>query len=86
MEAYIESVVKPLLSKPESFRVVKTTDEMGVLLTVDVALEDISHLIGKSGQHISSIRKILSLYGLRHNAKISLKVNEPIGGKKHHAS
>ncbi len=82
MDAYLESVVKPLLSKPEAFRVVKTTDDMGVLLTVDVALDDISHLIGREGANITSIRRILGLYGMRNNAKISLKVNEPIGGKR----
>lgn len=84
MEAYLESIVRPLLSKPESLKVVKTTDNMGVLLTLDVALEDISHLIGKEGQNIISLRRILGLYGMRNSAKISLKVNEPAGGKHRH--
>jgi predicted RNA-binding protein YlqC (UPF0109 family) len=83
MDAYLESIVRPLLSKPESFKVSMTTDNMGVLLTVDVALEDMSHLIGKEGQNITSIRRIVGLYGMRNNAKISLKVNEPVGGKRH---
>lgn len=83
MEAYLDSIVRPLLSKPESFKVTKTTDDMGVLLTVDVAPEDMSQIIGKEGQHITSIRKILGMYGMRNNAKISLKVNEPVGGKRY---
>ena len=81
MEAYLESIVRPILSKPESFKVTKTTDDMGVLLTVDVDLTDMSHIIGKDGQNITSIRRLLGLYGMRNNAKISLKVNEPVGGK-----
>ncbi len=81
MDAYLESIVKPLLAKPEALKIVKTTDDMGVLLTVEVALEDVAHLIGKEGQNITSIRRIINLYGMRNSAKISIKVIEPIGGK-----
>lgn len=83
MEEYLESIVKPLLGSPDSFKVAKTIDDRGILLTVDVALEDMSHLIGKGGQNVTSIRKVLSLYGARNNAKISLKVNEPPGSRRY---
>lgn len=83
MEAYLESIVKPLLSKPEGLKIVKTTDNMGVLLSVNVALDDIAHLIGKSGQNITAVRRIVGMFGIRNNAKISIKVNEPVGGKRY---
>ena len=83
MEAYLESMVKPLLSKPESFKVTKTTDNMGVLLSLDVSLEDVAHVIGKGGQNISAVRRLVGMYGMRNDAKISVRVNEPVGGKKH---
>lgn len=81
MEVYLEAIVRPLLSKPEGLHIVKTTDAMGVLLTMDVAKEDMGHLIGKEGQNILSIRRLIGMYGMRNNAKISIKINEPIGGK-----
>ena len=81
MDAYLESIVRPLLAKPESLKISKTTDDMGVLLSVDVAAEDMSHFIGKSGQNVLAIRRLLGMYGMRNNARVSLKVNEPIGGK-----
>lgn len=80
MDSYLDSIVRPLLSKPESLKIVKTTDALGVLLTMDVDKEDMGHLIGKEGQNILSIRKIIGMYGMRNNAKISIKINEPTGG------
>ncbi len=81
MEEYLQAIVSPLLSKPESLTIVKTADDMGVLLTVTVGREDMGHLIGKLGQNILAIRKLVTMYGMRNNAKISIKINEPIGGK-----
>lgn len=81
MDAYLDAIVRPLLSKPESLCITKTADDMGILLTLDVAREDMGHLIGKEGQNILSIRKLIGMYGMRNNAKISIKINEPIGGK-----
>lgn len=80
MEEYLIAIVKPLLSVPESLVVVKTSDDLGVLLTVNIAREDMGHIIGKDGQNILSIRKIIGMYGMRNNAKISIKINEPVGG------
>lgn len=85
MESYLDSIVRPLLAKPESLNITKTTDDMGVLLCVDIALEDMSHMIGKGGQNIVAVRRLLGMYGMRNNARVSLKINEPIGGKRYAA-
>lgn len=81
MEEYLDAIVKPLLSNPEELTIVKSTDDLGVLLAVSVSKDDMGHLIGKQGQNILSIRKLIGMYGMRHNAKIAIKINEPIGGK-----
>lgn len=81
MEEYLVAIVSPLLSKPEGLKITKTTDAMGVLLMVTVDKDDMGHLIGKEGQNILSIRKLIGMYGMRNNAKISVKINEPLGGK-----
>jgi predicted RNA-binding protein YlqC (UPF0109 family) len=81
MEEYLVAIVKPLLSVPDDLSVVSSSDAMGVLLTVNVSKYDMPHLIGKEGQNIHSVRKLMGMYGMRHGAKISIKINEPIGGK-----
>ena len=87
MEAYLDSIVRPLLGKPEALRISKGNDDLGILLTLDVDPTDMPHIIGKEGQTIISLRKILGVYGMRNHAKITVHVNEPVGGKRyiHHA-
>ena len=77
MEEYLSQIVKPLLTEPESLKITKTTDEMGVLLRMDIAQPDMGFIIGKQGQSINKIRQIMYLYGVKNDAKIAVKINEP---------
>lgn len=81
MQEYLEAIVKPLLSHPEALVITKTNDAMGVLLSVVVSKEDMPHLIGKEGANVLSIRRLIGIYGMKNNARISIKINEPMGGK-----
>lgn len=83
MQEYLGAIVRPLLTKPESFAIKESADNLGVLLMIDVAPEDMGILIGKQGNHITAIRKLIAVYGMRNNARISVKVSEPVGGKYH---
>ena len=70
-------IVKALTTRPESVKVEESTDQMGVLLTLDVASEDMGKIIGKSGHTAKAIRSILRFVGSTENARVSLKINEP---------
>ena len=60
----------------------RTVDEMGVLLTLDVDAGDMGTVIGRSGATAKAIRTLLRVVGLRNNARVNLKINEPEGGKR----
>lgn len=77
MEEYLTAIAQPLLTEPEAMKITKTTDEMGVLLTLEVSSVDMGFIIGKQGQNIDKIRKVIALYGSKHEAKISVKVGDP---------
>jgi predicted RNA-binding protein YlqC (UPF0109 family) len=79
---FLEFVVKALVDKPEAVQVVRTVDEMGVLLTLTVHPEDMGKIIGKSGKTAESLRVLLRVVGMKHNARVNLKINEPVGGKR----
>lgn len=81
MEEYLEMVVRPLLKVPEEFQITKLADDLGVLLTLDISYQDMPVIIGKEGQNIDALRRIMSMYGVRTGSRISVKVNEPVGGK-----
>ncbi len=78
---FLEFVVKSLVDNPDQVKVDRTVDEMGVLITLDVGREDMGKIIGRSGNTAKSIRTLLRVVGMKNNARVNLKINEPEGGK-----
>ena len=78
---FLESLVKTLVDYPDSVSVNRTVDEMGVLLTLDVHAEDMGKIIGRSGNTAKAIRTLLRVVGMKNDARVNLKINEPEGGK-----
>lgn len=79
---FLEYVVKALVDNGDQVTIVRTVDEMGVLLTLTVAAEDMGKIIGREGNIAKAIRTLLRVVGMKHNARVNLKVNEPVGGKR----
>ncbi len=80
-QQFLESVVKALVDHPDSVTINRTVDEMGVLLTLDVHAEDMGKIIGRSGNTAKAIRTLLRVVGMKNDARVNLKINEPEGGK-----
>ena len=78
VETYLDSIVRPLLSTPDKLSIVKTQDERGVLLTVDVDRTDMGRVIGKEGSIANAIRAVVRSYGMIKDARVSVKINEPV--------
>lgn len=76
---FVEYVVKQIVDHPDQVVVDRTVDEMGVLITLKVAKEDMGKVIGKSGQTAKSIRILLRVIGSKNNARVNLKIVEPDG-------
>lgn len=79
-QQFLESVVKALVDHPDSVTTNRTVDEMGVLLTLDVHAEDMGKIIGRSGNTAKAIRTLLRVVGMKNDARVNLKINEPEGG------
>ncbi len=75
---YLETTIKALVDHPEDVKIVKTVDEMGVLMTVDVNGEDMGKLIGRQGATAKSIRTLLRVVGMKHSQRVNMKINEPL--------
>jgi predicted RNA-binding protein YlqC (UPF0109 family) len=80
-QQFLETLVKALVDHPEDVKVSRVVDEMGVLLTLDVHAEDMGKIIGRSGNTAKAIRTLLRVVGMKHDARVNLKINEPEGGK-----
>ncbi|MCA9361144.1 KH domain-containing protein [Candidatus Kaiserbacteria bacterium] len=83
-QQFLETVVKALVDHPESVKISRTVDEMGVLLTLDVHAEDMGKIIGRSGNTAKAVRTLLRVVGMKHDARVNLKINEPEGGRVIH--
>jgi uncharacterized protein len=78
---FLENLVKALVDHPDAVKINRTVDEMGVLLTLDVHADDMGKIIGRSGNTAKAIRTLLRVVGMKHDARVNLKINEPEGGK-----
>jgi predicted RNA-binding protein YlqC (UPF0109 family) len=83
---FLEYVVKSLVDEPEKVAVDRKVDEMGVLLTLKVSAPDMGKIIGRAGNTAKSIRSLLRVVGMKNNARVNLKIEEPEGGKGPRAS
>lgn len=81
-QQFLEYVVKALVEKPEEVQITRTVDEMGVLLTLKVNQDDMGKVIGRSGQTAKAIRTILRVVGMKNDARVNLKIEEPEGGTR----
>jgi uncharacterized protein len=79
---FLEYVVKALVDNPDGVTVDRTVDEMGVLLTLDVSPEDMGKIIGRNGNTAKAVRTLLRVVGMKNNARVNLKINEPEGGTR----
>lgn len=76
---FLETLVKSLVDHADDVKVTKTIDEMGVLLTLDINPEDMGKVIGRKGATAKAIRTLLRVVGMKNNARVNMKINEPAG-------
>ncbi len=76
---FLEFVIKSLVENPDDVKIVRTVDEMGVLMSLDVNPADMGKIIGREGNTAKAIRTLLRVVGMKNNARVNLKINEPAG-------
>ena len=84
-QVFLETIVKALVDHPEDVKVERKVDEMGVLMTLDINPEDMGKIIGRQGNTAKAIRTLLRVAGMKNNARVNLKINEPAGSTRHSA-
>ena len=81
-QEFLEYVAKALVDNPDAVEVARKVDEMGVLLSLDVHPEDMGKIIGRQGNTAKAIRTLLRVVGMKNNARVNLKINEPEGSSR----
>ncbi|MCH8741887.1 KH domain-containing protein [Patescibacteria group bacterium] len=81
-QEFLEFLIKGLVDNPEDVKVDRKVDEMGVLLSLKVNPEDMGQIIGREGSTAKAIRSLVRIVGLKNNARVNLKIEEPDGSTR----
>lgn len=82
MKDLVEYIVKQLVTNPDAVSVEETTDGTSVNLLLKVDPQDMGIVIGKAGQTIKSIRKLLLVKAISDEVRVNLQLhdeNRPVG-------
>jgi len=79
---FLEYVVKAIVDHPDEVHVERKVDERGVLLTLKVNSRDMGQIVGRDGTTAKAIRSLLRIVGIRNNARLNLKIDEPEGSTR----
>ena len=80
-QEFVEFIVRGIVNHPDDVKTERTIDEMGVLITLKVHLEDMGQIIGRAGSTARAIRSLVRIVGLKNHARVNLKIEEPEGGR-----
>lgn len=82
MKDLVEYIVKQIVTNPDAVIVDEQVGGDGsVNLTLTVSPDDMGLVIGKGGQTIKSIRKLLIVRAMGENKRVNLSLYEPEGSR-----
>lgn len=81
-QEFLEFLVKSIVDHPDDVKVERKVDEMGVLLSLRVHAQDMGQVVGRQGATAKAIRSLLRIVGIKNNARINLKIEEPEGSTR----
>jgi len=80
-QEFLDYLVRALVDNPSAVKTDRKVDEMGVLITLKVDPADMGKIIGRNGATAKAIRSLLRVVGIKNNARVNLKIEEPEGGR-----
>jgi uncharacterized protein len=80
MKDLLDYIVRNLVSKPDAVVIEETSSAGNVELMLTVDPEDMGLIIGKGGQTIRALRKLLTVRAIAENVRVNLQLSEPAGG------
>ena len=76
----LEYIVQNLVTKPEEISIDEQSQGGVIYLTLTVDPSDMGLIIGKNGQTIRAIRKLLTVRAIAENTRVNLQLAEPTSG------
>lgn len=77
MRDLLNFIVTNLVTKPDAVSIEEQKDNGNINLNLTVDPSDMGLIIGKSGQTIRAIRKLLTVRAIAENVRVNLQLTEP---------
>lgn len=77
MKDLLHYIVTSLVSNPEAVEIDEDSQDGNINLTLTVDPADMGLIIGKGGQTIRAIRKLLTVRAIAENVRVNLQLAEP---------
>jgi len=74
MKELVEYIARAIVDNPEEVKVTEVPGEDGIILKLEVALEDKGKVIGREGQTARAIRTLLRIAAIKRNIRASLEI------------
>jgi|GEM_PF-429247 len=78
----LELMVKLIAEKPEEVEVTEQTDGTVITLYIKAAKSDYGAIIGKGGQMVQNMRRILTVKAVKDGIKININIDDEEGENK----
>lgn len=82
MKDLVEYIVKNIVSKSEAVNVEEQIVDSAINLKLTVDPQDMGLVIGKMGQTIKAIRRLLGVRAMAENVRVNLELSEPKSSDK----
>ncbi len=69
-------LVEGIVEDRSAVKIERKEDELGILLTLEVAQPDMGTLIGRQGKTVQALKTLLRAYGSKQNKRVNLKVTD----------
>lgn len=80
MKDLLSYIVTSIVSNPDAVIIDEQNNDGNIDLTLTVDPADMGLIIGKGGQTIRAIRKLLTVRAIAENVRVNLQLSEPAGG------
>lgn len=74
MKELIEYIAKAIVDDPDAVQVTEEPGDDGVVLKLEVAVDDKGKVIGKQGQTAKAIRTLLRIIAVKRNVRATLEI------------
>lgn len=81
MKDLLKFIVTNIVTKPEAVKIDEEVQDGNINLNLTVDPQDMGLVIGKSGQTIRAIRKLLTVRAIAENVRVNLQLAEPTSEK-----